>query len=58
MLVLIIVAMLSTVTVQGDDYNMVVNDECAQVIADSGYTNAIDVHRYVTGTAEYVEACF
>ena len=55
---LIIAFMLSSVVVQGSDYTMTVNDECAQVIIDSGYTEAIDIHRHVTGTPEYVEACF
>lgn len=55
---LIITLLLSTVVVQGSDYSMTVNDECAQVITDSGYTDAIDIHRHVTGTPEYIEACF
>lgn len=55
---LIIAFMLSSVVVQGSDYSMTVNTECAKVITDSGYTEALDIHRYVTGTPEYVEACF
>lgn len=55
---LIIAFLLSSVVVQGNDYSMTVNASCAQVITDSGYTEALDIHHYVTGTPEYVEACF
>ena len=48
----------SIVTIDGPDFIMSINDECSQVIIDSGYTEAIDIHKYVTPTPEYVEACF
>jgi hypothetical protein len=44
--------------VHGHDYDMTVTTECAQVIINSGYTSAIDVHRKLTGTPEYIAACF
>ena len=47
-----------TVNVSGDDFTMTVNVECAEVIENSGYTKAIDIHRKLSATAEYKKACF
>lgn len=57
-LIALILISANLVTVQGNDYIMVVEPDCAALIEASGYTDALDIHRYLTPTPEYVEACF
>lgn len=44
--------------VKVDEGNMYLNEACAQVVEDSGYTSFYDLSEYVFPTQEYVDACF
>lgn len=56
--ILTLVNTATVVDVQLSDATMHVNPACAEVIRNSGATTAIEVHRNVTGTPEYIKACF
>lgn len=42
----------------GEDINMTLNDACAQVVQESGYTNFHDLSVNVFPTEEYRNACY